>query len=145
LENEILNLFYNKKQKDVRILTIAGGLARGIVGTVHEFKNNYPGCNIKIINIDRSEDAINLGKDLAIKFNISDNFKWIKDGAQAIKKYIQDNSVDIVEMVGLLDYFSNEKGVNVFSKIYDVLKDNGMFITANICPNREMPFVYKIG
>src|SRR4030042_2116542 len=31
LKNEILNLFYNKKQKDIKILTIAGGSARGIV------------------------------------------------------------------------------------------------------------------
>lgn len=145
LENEISEIFYKKKQKNINILTIAGGSARGIIETVCKFKNKNRNCNIKIISIDISKDAINLGKELAGKFNINSSFNWIKDDAKNIKKYIKSNSIDIVEAVGLLDYFSDEKGILIFSKIYDVLKGGGMFITANICPNEEAPFIRKIG
>ena len=145
LENEILNLFYNKKQSTIRILTIAGGSARGIVETVYEFSNNHQGCNIEVVNIDKSEDAINLGKELSSKFNVSESFKWVKDDARSIKNWVQNNSIDIVEMVGLLDYFTDEKGLEVFKQVYNALKVDGMFITANICPNREAPFIRRIG
>ena len=47
-------------------------------------------------------------------------------------------------MVGLLDYFNDEKGLEVFRQAYKTLKGEGMFITANICPHREMRFLSKI-
>ena len=74
-----------------------------------------------------------------------DNFKWVNDLAQNVKLYVADNSTDIVEMVGLLDYFRDEKSVETFKQIYDILKKDGLFMVGNIVPNKEQPFILKLG
>jgi len=94
-----------------------------------------------VINLDKSLKAIELGKELAKEFRLYDNFKWVNDLAQNIKLYVADNSADIVEMVGLLDYFRDEKSVETFGKIYDILKEGGLFMVGNIVPNKEQPFI----
>lgn len=50
-----------------------------------------------------------MGKKLAKEFGLYNKFKWINDLAQNIEFLIDKNSIDIVEMVGLLDYFRDEK------------------------------------
>lgn len=144
LEKEINNLV-NRGQKNITILTIAGGSTRGLVRVLRELYNKGLDCDIKIINIDKSRKAIELSKELAEKFNLTNSFRWICDDARNIKFLIPNNSVDIVEMVGLLDYFSERKSVEVIRQIYNVLKINGVFITANICLNVEIPFIRNIG
>ena len=47
-------------------------------------------------------------------------------------------------MVGLLDYFNDEKAVSIFKDIYSNLNSGGAFITANVCPNVEQKFLTKI-
>lgn len=142
-DNEIGNIV-NQGRKNITILTIGGGSTRGIIESLYKLCKNGLDCKIRVINIDKSPRAIELSKELARKFNVTDKFKWIKDDARNIKSLIPYNSVNIVEMVGLLDYFSEEKGIEVVRQIHNVLKNDGIFITANICPNIEIPFIRNI-
>ena len=65
--------------------------------------------------------------------------------AQNVANLVEKNSIDIVEMVGLLDYFKDEKSVETFSKIYDILKEGGLFMVGNIVPNKEQSFISRLG
>ncbi len=143
LYKEILKLASN--QRNITILTIGGGSGRGIVQSLNRFQKKNLDCKIKIINIDKSQKAIDLSKKITKEANLHDNFEWIKDDARNIKFLVSKNSVDIVEMVGLLDYFSDEKGVEVIKQVYDVLKQKGLFIVGNVYPNVEMPFIRRSG
>ncbi|MFH1656619.1 MAG: methyltransferase domain-containing protein [Candidatus Nealsonbacteria bacterium] len=144
LMEEIVNTDIQDKEKNITILTIAGGSTRAIIQSFYNLKKRI-NCKIKIINIDKSEKALNLSKEIARKFNLYENFEWINEDARNIKSLIPKNSIDVVEMVGLLDYFSEEKSINVISQIYDSLKVGGLFIVGNICPNKEELFIHKIG
>ena len=143
LEKEILRLANN--QGNITILTIGGGSSRGIVQCLNRFQKNNLNCEIKVINIDKSQRAIDLSKEIAENFNLHESFEWIRDDARNIKFLVSKNSVDIVEMVGLLDYFSDEKGVEVVKQIYNVLKQKGLFIVGNVYPNVEMSFIRRSG
>ena len=145
LEREVLKKLKSNNSEEVTILTIGGGSARAIIQFLKKILKKNSKYRIRIINVDRSEKAIEQSKKIAKEFNVYKHFKWIHDDARNIKNLFAKNSVDIVEMVGLLDYFSYERSIEVLSQIYDILKKRGFFVVANIRPNSEMPFVRKIG
>lgn len=143
LEKEILHFCRNKKP--VTILSIGGGSCRAIIQTVNKTLKCFPNCNIKVINIDKSVQALDLGKKITEDFGVYNKFNWINTTASKMESFISLDSIDIIEMVGLLDYFSHEKAIHVIRMIYRCLKNNGLFITGNVYPNREMRFISKIG
>ena len=146
LRSEILKIVAeNKKQENIVILTIGGGSARGVIQSISELAKKNLGHRIEVINVDKSRKAIEVSKKIAREFNLYNHFKWINKKAQEIKFLVPKNSVDIVEMVGLLDYFSDKKGIEVMKQIYSVLKKRGLFITGNIYPNPEVSFINKMG
>lgn len=145
LEKEILRILSERKEKEIKIVTIGGGSARGIVEVLNKYSKELKDCKVLVVNLDKSLKAIELGKELAKEFGLFDNFKWVNDLAQNVKNYVADNSADIIEMVGLLDYFRDEKSIETFSKIHDILKEGGLFMVGNIVPNMEQPFISRLG
>ena len=144
LETEIKNRI-EAEQEDIEILTVGGGSSRAIIQTISRFIKEYQETKIIVTNLDKDPTVVELGKKIAESFGVSGSFKWIIDTASKIDLHVAENSVDIVEMVGLMDYFDNEKSISVCKKIYKTLKNGGLFIVANIYPNSEKKFVEKVG
>jgi len=145
LDNEVKMILERKLDKKISILTIGGGSARGIVEVLDKYSEQLKDWDVSVINVDKSLKAIELGKELAKEFNLQDKFKWINDLAQNVANLVEKNSIDIVEMVGLLDYFRDEKAKETFCRIYDILKQDGLFMAGNIMPNSEQPFILRLG
>lgn len=145
LEEEILRVIDHKSQKMISTLNVGGGSSRAIIHSIDRLYKRGIKHKIEVINIDKSQKAIALGKEIAKNFNLQNVFKWINDDARNIKKHITDSTIDIAEMVGLLDYFSDEKGIEVVKQIHAALEDNGLLIIANVYPNSEVPFIHKTG
>jgi hypothetical protein len=146
LDKEVLRILEeNKGDKKITLLTIGGGSARGIVEVLNKYSNELKGWKVSVINVDKSLKAIELGKELAKEFGLYESFTWINDLAQNVASLVEKKSIDIVEMVGLLDYFRDEKAIETFSRIYDILKKDGLFMVGNIVPNKEQPFIIKLG
>lgn len=145
LNNEICRLLKEKKEKEIKIVTIGGGSARGILEVLKKHSDALKNWKISVINLDKSLKAIELGKELAKDFGFYENFKWINDLAQNVKNHIAPDSIDVVEMVGLLDYFRDEKAVETFKNIYDIMREKALFMVGNIVPNKEQPFISRLG
>ena len=145
LEEEILRLINDGS--NINILTVGGGSSRALIHCIDRLykKNIFYGRKVKIINVDKDKRAIELGKELAQRFDLSHIFEWINDDARNLKSLIKPETIDVVEMVGLLDYFSEERGIEVIGQIFNLLRKKGVFIVANIYPNSEMIFVSKTG
>lgn len=143
LTEELSSLLQGEQAK-VTVLSIGGGSARALIQTISRFSVESR-SQVKVINIDKSADAINIGRNIAARFNLGNMFEWIVGDARDVKIFIPECSVDVVEMVGLLDYFSFEKGVEVISQVHRCLKQGGLFFVANVTPNKEMRFVEKTG
>jgi len=144
IEEELVKII-ERKQKSVTLVTIGGGIARSITESVNRLFKNKPDFNIKIINIDNNKDALKLSKEFSKELNLSKNFEWINSDAQNLKFLIPENSIDIVEIVGLLDYMEENNAINILQQIYKVLKKNGCLIAANVYPNKESVFIHKTG
>jgi hypothetical protein len=147
LEEEFLRIMSHKNKEVISLLNVGGGSSRAIIHSVDRLLRKSDGAQhrVEVINIDKSQKAIDLGKEIAEEFKLRHIFKWINDDARNIKLHVPDKTIDIAEMVGLLDYFSEEKGVEVIEQIHAALEDDGLLIIANVYPNNEVPFIYKAG
>ena len=54
-------------------------------------------------------------------------------------------SVDIIEMIGVLDYMADEQALAILAVAHSLLASDGILITANVRPNSEAPFYRKTG
>lgn len=140
MRSELFDL--RKEKKDVRILSIASGSARAVVEVVEEF--DAPDFGISLLFLDKNPQAIEYSKQLVKNRLRYAKARWVNDTVGSLfKKHLHGENFDIVEMVGLLDYFDDQKTEDTFTSIHEVLNDNGILITANINDNSERPFVTK--
>jgi SAM-dependent methyltransferase len=98
---------------------------------------------VSAVFVDKNPHAIDYSRKLAEEL-IGDTtqVRWVID---SIGNFLarEATSYDLVEMVGLLDYFDDAKTITTASGIFRILKSDGIFITANIKDNPERPFVTK--
>jgi len=134
-----------KNGEDLNILSIASGSARAVLEAVHTLEIPQ-GNKVNITFLDKNPEAIKYSKNLVKEFKLSKNFNlnWITDTASNFPKYFKDSKLNIVEMVGLLDYFSDDKVEKIFKMIQANLKNGGTFIAANIDHNNEEKFVTNL-
>lgn len=126
-----------KNEPEIRLMSIAAGSARAVISAIKE--NND--CNIKVILIDKDEEALNNAKQNAIIEGVIDKFEFICDTAGSIVKTSKHFKPHIVEMVGLMDYFDTKKSIEVCGKVYNSLVNDGYFLTGNVKKNREKIFL----
>lgn len=130
---------------DISILSIASGSARAIVESISNLEKNKYSNKISAIFLDKNPQALeyskNLIKDSGLGENKNLSFSWENGTAGSFMNKFTEPTFDIIEMVGLLDYFDDAKAVSIFRSIRSALKNNGVFITANICDNSERKFM----
>jgi len=133
-----------KKSENINLLSIASGSARAIVESFAQI--NVPeSVDVSISFLDKSKEALEYSKKLAISLPNKFFTRWLEDTASNFSKYFHDeNKPNIIEMVGLLDYFNDEKVQDIFKIIYDNMQTGGTFITANIVDNSERKFVTNV-
>ena len=146
-------LQFNRNNNDIHILSIASGSARAIVDALLATEKvdhlKLTDNNVHITFLDKNSRACEYSKNLIQKqeWEKKYNFRWINDTASSFPLHFKNNGwkmPDIVEMVGLLDYFPNEQFVKIISLIYEHLQINGILITANIEDNRERRFITNV-
>jgi SAM-dependent methyltransferase len=128
----------------INIVSIAAGSARGVIEALEAKKQ--AGKEINVFFVDKNPEALTYSKELLKEFSIKDNpnytFQWINATVNEFLDSVQEK-FSLVEMVGLMDYFDDERAEKIFSKINGAMKDGGYFITANINHNSEKRFVTK--
>jgi SAM-dependent methyltransferase len=131
-------------KEEISIVSIAAGSARAVIEALEA--NVTKDKKISITFIDKSDSALEYSKNLLSTKEFSKlpnySFKWISD---TVNGFLDKNTekFDIVEMVGLMDYFEDDRARIIFQKINNNLKQDGVFITANINDNSEKKFVTK--
>lgn len=147
ITNEIENILNHKNE--IKILSIGGGSCRGVIQAINylAIKNKLKERRILIFNLDKHPEVFELSKKLINENNLTNlvSFTGIIGSAKKIEELGINNSFDIIEIVGLLDYFSDEECIKLLSFCYkNLLNKNGLLIWGNIRPNSEMKFLKKI-
>jgi len=135
------------RKDHIFLLSIASGSARAVIESLHSL--HIPEHkSVSVFFLDKNPMALEYSKGLLNEYNLSSNprfkFEWINDNAGASLRKFDRNKLDIVEMVGLLDYFDDDKAVEIFSNIFNVLNGGGVFVTANINDNSERVFLTRV-
>lgn len=128
-------------KKDVRVLSVASGSARAIVDSIK--MDSFSPLSLHITLLDKSEEALNYSRSLVDNANFPDNFsfRWVSGTANSFPDFFPNEKPDIIETVGLMDYFEDEQVLRFFTTVFQNLTPNGIFITANISDNPERKFV----
>jgi 2-polyprenyl-3-methyl-5-hydroxy-6-metoxy-1,4-benzoquinol methylase len=130
--------------RDIEIISIAAGSSRAIIETVRD-GHYLGGAKLSITFLDKSEHAIAYSKNLSTEIqHLPLKLQWINDSVGNFLRNAESKKYDIVEIVGLLDYFTDEKVVEIFAGIYKILESGGILITSNINHNSEEKFVTKV-
>lgn len=126
--------------ENIRILSIASGSARAVIESVQQYNEDIK-KKLRLFFLDKNPEAINYSRNLFDKkLDGHVQGKWINATANSFPSHIE-GKFHIIEMVGLLDYYNDEKAIQLFNTIYNNLADDGVLITANIMPNKEQRFV----
>lgn len=128
-------------KEEIKIISLASGSARAVIETIAKYKNN--GVKIRSLLVDQNKEALEYSKWLAEYYKIN-NIEIIQDKIENISNDISKFNPDIIEMVGLLDYFENDRVIKLINDIYNSLPDHGVFITCNINYNSEKRFVTNV-
>lgn len=140
LKKSIISL----SQEKVTIISLGSGSARAIIETIAELREKDYGYQIKAILVDRSRNALLYSEKLARQYGVADSIICVKGLLEEFIKNCRENPPDIVEMVGVMDYFDDEQAIDVVSKIYTLLSPRGILITCNIKNNPERKFLTRI-
>ncbi|TSC70976.1 MAG: phospholipid/glycerol acyltransferase [Parcubacteria group bacterium Gr01-1014_46] len=142
LKNHLENI--SDIDRDIEIISIASGSSRAIIETVkdgHYLKD----AKLSITFLDKDENAIKYSKDLSVHINhLPIKLDWVHDSVGNFLRGLPAKKYDVVEIVGLLDYFNDDKVIETFKGIYSILEEGGIIITANVNHNKEEKFVSDI-
>lgn len=131
--------------KRVELLSIASGSARAIIEVIENYREYSDKINATFV--DKNPQAIAYSQQLTrdILGDHKFNLKWVNDTVGSYFRGLNDEeNFDLIEIVGLMDYFVDEKVEEIFRHCYRHLKSEGRLITANINKNFEYLFVSRV-
>ena len=124
------------REGEVRVMSIASGSAQCIFDALQGLPN------VKILCVDSDITAIEHSRELAKRYSISDVTWHTQDVRNpAIVEETTHFKPHIVEMVGLIDYFSDKAITHLCKRILGILDEKGFFITGHIHENDEVHFL----
>jgi hypothetical protein len=126
----------------VRILSLAAGSAQGVITVMREMKDR--GIPVESFLIDTDPEALSYARRLAIKHDVSEAVFCAIEDVVNFRSVIRTFKPDIVEMMGLTDYLSDELAVRIFKMIRIALRPGGFFFTSNVHPNSERYFLKHV-
>ncbi len=129
--------------KDINILEVAAGSSQVLIRTIAYMKRKGIIIKAKLIDID--EKSLESARHLAERLGVLDQ---IETKTQNLFKYFSTEddrrTFDIIEMVGIADYLTDEQKDFVYGSSYKKLHKNGFLITANISDNPEREFIHTV-
>ena len=134
-----------REGKPVSILNVAGGSSRAIIQVLARLKSEGILPVVQILNIDKDARAIELGKRISEECRVGSHFTLLQGNISELSALVGGSLFDLIEMVGLLDYFSDEKTIQILSLLRQHLATDGSIVVANVMPNEEIPFIHKTG
>ncbi len=132
----------SKKNKEIRLISIASGSAQGVIKVIAEAQKR--GILVKAILIDLDPTAIEYSRKLAQRIGVENQIVFVNKAASIVNEIGREFKPNIIEMVGFLEYRPDEKAIKLINSIFQVLEKNGVFIVSQIAPNLERFFLKEV-
>ncbi len=123
----------------VRIFSLAGGDAQVIIEAI-----KHAGRKVEVILIDPNREALASAKQRAKDAGLEDSFIIKRGLASTARKIVAKFKPHIFDVVGLMDYLSDDKVTRIVSMAKETLQPGGVFLTCNIVDNKEREFLENV-
>lgn len=144
LEREVRSLC--PKETPITIAFFAGGFVETGIEVARRVIPE--GISVHFIVLDISNEALAKAEAKAQEAGVAESFTFKRINLlnfAKVKSYLADKHIDAIEMIGILDYLTNEQAVTIFKLAKDCLPYHGLLITGNILPLIwEAPFLYTV-
>ena len=122
----------------LRLLSIAAGSAPGVLNVVAKLQREDIVVKTRLVDLDSSVKGLLEGESRRRKIK-----QLVSFIPQHAVKYLRGtkDEVDVIEMLGLLDYLSDRLATGLGKLIHKRLAEGGYFLTCHIHPNPEMDFL----
>lgn len=138
-KRELLRAVAECCDDEPRIMSLAAGTAQGVIETLAELKRG--GRRAKVLLIDIDPTALAYARELAKRYFVEDMIETREGNALLAAKSAREFEPHVIEVMGLLDYLSDEEVVRLMRGMRRYLARGGRFITCNIHPNLERLFM----
>jgi hypothetical protein len=125
-------------EKEIRLLSIASGSAQAVIDAM--LLN--PDLNIQAILIDVDKTALSEARKNVEAKGLGDRFQIIRGTPKKMHDVVKTFKPHICEMVGFLDYLTQQQGAELIADIRAILPSGGHFLTCNIRNNPEKIFLH---
>jgi len=129
---------------EVRGVSMACGSAQAVVdGIILSIKKSPKNIKMKYLLIDKYQSALDSAKKRVVEAGLEDYFIFEKGETSDLEDLVEKHLgwVNLAEIAGFPDYVQRVKLIKLFKSFKRVLVPGGIFITCNICPNPEKPFL----
>lgn len=130
------------KQSEINLLSLASGSARVVLEIMSELQKEGIAVKAKLLDLD--PEALKLSMKIAKELGVDKHIILCNDKVSNFEKFCENWNPDVVEMIGFMDYLSQEKAIDLSTKIFNQLKIGGHYITCNIRDNSERKILERI-
>lgn len=123
----------------VRILSLATGSGQGVIEVIAELR--HEGIRTNVLMLDRDPEALDHAIKLAEQHGVRDAVQVVEGDVVRFRSEIKGYNPDIIEVMGLIDYFSDRLTVVLLKQIKSILPPNGFVFASNVHPNAESYFL----
>ena len=125
--------------KDLELLSVACGAAVPVFEAMQQVHRQLPGVNAHVSAVDWDEEALGFAHKIASDYGLDE-----RDFTTMKRNIIKDLMVtdrlaedlpkkpDVVDMLGIFEYFDKEKAAKLLAKTYQLLGDEGMLVFGNM-------------
>jgi len=129
-------------REKLTIISLGSGSARQMLHAVAA--NNVHGDAINLILVDNDLQALERGRKNARLLGIEDIVDRRETTVGRFLEDVEPASVKLCEMVGLTDYFDDEKFHRYLDGIHHALAEDGFFLGANISSRDEASYAHGV-
>lgn len=129
-----------RKGDHVIVSSLGSGSANQLLQGV--LREKFDLKKIKIALVDRDSGSLKRGVKYAEKIGISESVNIYQSTAGKYLENTKEQSVNLFEIVGLVDYFDDSRLERHFNGVYRSLKTEGFFLGANISSFDEKSFAH---
>lgn len=133
----------SEPDREVRILSIASGSSRAVLEAMRKFKELGLLDRIHARMVDISAAALHDSARIAKSFGLEANVELRQSDFRQVDEYAEGYQANVIEIVGLLDYFGETRVVDILSKVREHSAEGGSIIFSNVMPNHESDFIDK--
>lgn len=138
----VRSIAFRRKNGEVRILELAAGSAQGLIEVARELRDE--GIMLRMLLVDKDPTALAYAEKLALEHGVQAQFEVADVGNGKLESIAEIFQPDIIEVVGLIDYYDDRRSARLFKRIFDLLPPSGVFLTANIMPNPERRILHVL-